>query len=124
ILTRKARLDRMRRAKIRLSCPAAVFTKDTCAGTLTLTAKIKLKKGKKKKRKTIRLGKASFTIPAGGTLTLKVKISRKGARLIKKKRKLKANAIALATDGRGGTPVQTARKATRKPPKMQKHKKH
>ena len=59
------------------------------------------------KSKTLKLGKASFSIPAGKTVTVKVKISKKGAKLIRRKGKLKAKVRASATDGRGGTPKVT-----------------
>jgi hypothetical protein len=113
ILTKKAKLDKKRRAKIKLSCPAIFVVKDTCSGTLTLTAKVK-KNGKKR---TLKLGKKAFTIAAGTTKTVKVKISKKGAKLVARKGKLKAKAKASATDARGGKPVVKTGKVTLKPRK-------
>ena len=62
----------------------------------------------------MKLGSARFTIPAGQTKTVKVKLSKKALRALRKRGKLKASARALATDARGGTPVATRRKVTLK----------
>ena len=47
----------------------------------------------------------------------------KGLKLLIRKRKLKARALALATDARDGTPVGTTKKVTLKAPKRKKKKK-
>jgi hypothetical protein len=108
ILTKKTKLDKKRRARIKVACPAAIsLQKDTCSTTTTL------------KRKGKTLGSASATIGAGQTLTMKVRLSKKLAKLVARKRKLKVKAIAVATDGR--TPVETSRKVTLRPRKKKKH---
>jgi streptogramin lyase len=59
---------------VKLSCGGTA----TCAGKVTLTAK---KKGKKAKAETI--GTASFSIPAGGTKLIKIKLDGTGSALLR-----------------------------------------
>jgi hypothetical protein len=86
VVSRKAKA-RKRTVKIALSCPAG--TPGSCDGTL------KLKKGK------ARLGKAAFSIPAGQTMKVKVKLSKKARKLLKLHGKFKSRATVLAHDGLG-----------------------
>lgn len=116
IVSKKAEVKK-KKAKIKVACPALAVT--PCKGTLKLMVKVK-KKGKKK---TLRLGKATFTIAAGQTRTVTLKVSKKGLKLLKKRKKLKASARTRATDARGGTPVVKTGKVTLKPAKKKKKKK-
>jgi hypothetical protein len=63
-------------AGIKLTCTGT----GTCRGKLTLTAKGTAKKGKKGKTETI--GTASFSIPAGTTVTIKLKLNAAGKTLL------------------------------------------
>jgi hypothetical protein len=64
-------------ASVKLSCSGTA----TCVGKVTLTVKSKPKKGKKAKTESI--GTASFSIPAGGTKLLKVKLDSVGGALLR-----------------------------------------
>jgi hypothetical protein len=95
VVSRKAKAKK-RSVKIALSCPAG--TPGACAGKLTL------RKGK------ARLGKATFSIPAGRTVKVKVKLSKKGRALLSEQgAKIKAKATVLAHDSLG-TPAKTSGK--------------
>jgi CSLREA domain-containing protein len=113
IVTRNGRLDRKRHVKVKLSCPAAAFTKDTCSGTLTLRAKL----GQGKKARTQRIARKTFRLAAGKSATLTVTVSKGAAATAKSKKKLKAGATTSATDARGGTLIVKAVTLTLKPPK-------
>jgi alpha-tubulin suppressor-like RCC1 family protein len=63
-------------AAVKLTCTATA----TCAGKLTLTVKGTAKKGKKPKTETI--GAAGFSIPAGKTATVKLKLNATGRALL------------------------------------------
>jgi hypothetical protein len=62
---------------VKLSCSGSA----TCVGKVTLTVKSKPKKGKKAKTETI--GTASFSIPAGNTKLVKVKLNGSGRALLR-----------------------------------------
>ena len=64
-------------ATVKLSCIGAA----TCVGEVTLTARSKPKRGKKAKTETI--GTASFSIPAGETKPIKVKLNGTGLALLR-----------------------------------------
>jgi hypothetical protein len=64
-------------ATVKLSCSGSA----TCVGKVTLTVKSKPKKGKKAKTETI--GTASFSIPAGNTKLVKVKLNGSGRALLR-----------------------------------------
>jgi streptogramin lyase len=64
-------------AAVKLSCSGTA----TCVGKLTLTVKSKPKKGKKAKTETI--GTASFSIPAGETKLIRIKLQGTGPALLR-----------------------------------------
>jgi hypothetical protein len=78
------------RAKLRLRC----IGDTACHGTLKLTTKIKVRKGHKKKRRRIVIGRAPFHIEAGATTRIKVKLNKRGRRILKRRHRhwLKARA--------------------------------
>jgi hypothetical protein len=85
-VTRRKVPVRRGKAKLRLQCVG-----DTdCHGTLKLTTKVR--KGPKKKRKRIVIAKAPFDLAAGASTTIRVKLNRRGRRMLKKRKKLKARA--------------------------------
>jgi hypothetical protein len=86
ISTKKSKVKK-RKAKVAIGCPAGTPT--ACTGTLTLTF------GKKT------AGTAAFSIPAGASQNLKVKISKKALKKLDSKGKLATQASATATDGAG-----------------------
>jgi hypothetical protein len=73
------------KAEVRVSCAGPGH----CVGTLTLTAKLKVGK----KQKTVTIGTASFSVPAGGSATVKVKLSSKGKSALKSGRPLPARVL-------------------------------
>jgi hypothetical protein len=87
-ITRRKVPVRRGRAKLRLQCVGDV----ACHGTLKLTTKVKVRKGHKKKRKRIVIARAPFDLAAGASTTIKVKLTRRGRRMLKKRKKLKAQA--------------------------------
>jgi Tol biopolymer transport system component len=86
-------------ASVRVTCPAAA--QGPCAGKLTLKAG----------RRTI--GTKGFNIKPGKTANVRVRINRSGSKLLKRQRKLKVSAVAVARDARGAS-VRTAAKLTLK----------
>jgi hypothetical protein len=88
-----------RKAKVAIGCPAG--TPPPCAGTLTLS----FAQGKK----TLTAGSTAFSIGAGVTETLKVKISKKAMKRLDKRGKLNTRATAAATDGAGTAATTTGK---------------
>ena len=91
----KSKKGKVKKGKVKIvvSCPTGV--PGPCAGTLTLTSSKKI--GKKK----LKLGSASFSIAAGKSASVTVKLSKKGRAYFKKHAKLAAKASAPAHDGAG-----------------------
>lgn len=87
-VTRRKVPVRRGKAKLRLQCVGDV----ACHGTLKLTTKVKVRKGHKKKRKRVVIARAPFDLAAGASTTIKVKLNRRGRRILKKRKKLKAQA--------------------------------
>jgi Divergent InlB B-repeat domain len=73
------------KAEVRVSCAGP----GDCAGALTLTAKLKI--GKKKK--TVTIGTAPFSVPAGGSATVKIKLSSKGRSALESGKPLSAKVL-------------------------------
>ena len=94
------------RAAIALTCPAA--TEGACTGTITLTFKVKVKT----KTKTIKAGSATFTLRPGATKTLKIKLTKKARKALK--RTLKVTAAVAAHDGAGRKATTRAKITLRK----------
>jgi hypothetical protein len=92
--TKKAKVKK-RKAKVKIGCPADA--PPPCAGTLELTYAGGHKTA----------GSAPFSIAAGATATVKVKISKKALKKLHRKHKLATQAAAAATDG-AGTSVTTS----------------
>jgi hypothetical protein len=119
--TKKARADKKGRVSVKVKCPAGAVVK--CKGKLSLTTKIKIKrKGRPTKTKTVKLGSAKFSIAAGKSKTLRVKLSKANRRLLKARKKLKVAVRASATDNRGGKAKVKKGKLSLKPPKATKKK--
>jgi hypothetical protein len=92
-------------AAVKVQCPAAEL--GPCAGTLTL------KSGRAK------LGSKRFSVARGGSAVIKVKLSKKGRKLLTRKRKLKTSAAAT-TVGAPGQRAQARAKVTLKLAKPRK----
>jgi hypothetical protein len=102
-------LDKRGRITIVISCPAGANGR--CIGRLTLTTVQKfllrqsLTQAARKKSRRLRIGSSRFSIAAGKTGRVKVKISGKGRKLIAKRGRL---AVALAMTSHDGSGVTRA----------------
>jgi hypothetical protein len=88
--TRKAKVKK-HKAPLQLTCPAG--TPPPCAGTLTLSYR--------HGSKTSVAGKADFSLDAGASAKVKVKLKKPAFRRLSARGKLKVTAVADATDGAG-----------------------
>jgi PKD repeat protein len=90
--------------KITLTCPA---TKITCGGTVrvqTAAAVIAVagkKKSGKPKKAVLLLGQKAFTLKGGAKTTLVIKLSGRGAKLLKTSKKLKVDVVVSSHDSFG-----------------------
>jgi hypothetical protein len=92
-----------------------------CAVTDALSAPVAgASSAKKKKAKTVKLGGRKFTVKTGKKGAIKVKLTKKGLKLLKRKHKIKAK--LKVTVKRGGVTTKKTLKVTLKAPKA-KHKK-
>jgi hypothetical protein len=80
---------------LRMSCAAG--EPEPCAGTLTLASAKKLGR----KRRVLKLGTAVFRIAAGRTQSVKLSLPRSAATTVRRLRKLKVTAAAVARDSAG-----------------------
>ncbi len=93
-------------ASIKVSCPAV--SPGNCTGSLTVrTAKAVKLAGLSV---TLQLGSARYTIAAGATRTVKVKLAKGSRRLADRKGHLKV--LAVASTGRSGEIAQSSRRLT------------
>ena len=92
------RKSKVRKGKATVTVGCQADAPPPCAGTLTLSY------GRGHKA----AGSAPFSIPAGATQTLKVKISNKALRKLDAKGKLATQASAAATDGAGTSKASSA----------------
>lgn len=94
-------------AKVRVSCPADAVVR--CAGKVSLTtaAAIISRARSGRKARQLQLGQASFSIPAGRTSTVSVRLTSKGAALVAQKSKLAVRATASSTDSTGQSNTAT-----------------
>src|SRR5262249_14376020 len=79
---------------IPITCPAGG---EACQGSISLTGNVLLAETSKKKR----IGGASFSIPAGQTQKVKVKLSKAAKQTLQAKGKLAAN-VTITSQGAGG----------------------
>ena len=96
-VSKRATVDKKGRTAITLRCPAG--TSGSCTGKLTLSAKIA--------RKRQAVGSKRFTILAGKTLKVKIKLSAKARRALKKPLKITAAAAAKDANGTSKTTKAT-----------------
>jgi hypothetical protein len=90
-------------ARVKLKCPAS--TPGRCVGNLSLTRKRRAARHPKarSKTRTVSLGRSTFSIRAGRTVGVKVKLSKRGRKLLAKARKLAVVATSVAHDEVGVT---------------------
>jgi hypothetical protein len=75
------KLDRKRRVAIRLACGGEVPA--GCQGTVALRTRHKLAAGKRGRRRFLTLARARFSIRAGRTGTVRLKLTAAKARLVR-----------------------------------------
>ncbi len=114
IKSRAAKLDRRGRALLKLTCKG-----DPCKGELALSddrAKRRAKrsaKRKKRPRKPVVIGKSRFSIPEGRTQRIRVQISKKGRKLIKRSRRHRLKILAEAFVGPKSKPTTVDKRRVR-----------
>jgi hypothetical protein len=113
IMNGESKVDLHGQASFKVSCPDVVIRR--CAGTITLEVRVlqtppkaaqtktktKTKTKPKPKLTTIRVGNGTFSINAGRTLTIPVKLTTPGLKVVKSLRRIKVKATVKATDGAG-----------------------
>ena len=95
---------------VKLSCPAA--TAGRCSGATKLSAR--RKRVGTRAAANVKLGRARFSIAAGGRAKLKVRVSRAGRRLFAHRRRLRGRAASSAHDAAGLSKTTTSHVTIRK----------
>ena len=93
-------------AAIKVSCPA--ISSGKCTGSLLLRTAAGVRLGGVKA--VLQLGSARYSVAAGTSRTLKVKVAKGSARLADRKGHLKV--VAVASTGRSGTIAQSSKRLT------------
>jgi hypothetical protein len=96
IAKQKVKVSKKGVAKVKVKCPGAAS--GACTGTLKLTAKL---------RKRVTIGSKRFTIRAGATRPVNVRLTKTARAALRKNGRLNALASAAAKDARGLTKVGT-----------------
>src|SRR4051794_8065998 len=99
IAPHSVKMSRKGLVSMRIVCPAG---ERSCSGRLSLASLLRGAHGSK-------LGAGAFNIGGGQTATVKIHLSRKNQRLVKKLRKLNAQATASAKDAAGNSGLSKAR---------------
>jgi hypothetical protein len=110
---RAVRIARNGTVAVMVSCRRAAAA---CAGALTLetSGKVRTAARRRPKPRKLRLGSSRFSIPAGKTSTVKVRVSKAVRRVIKKRGSVRVSARAT---GKGARPISatfTVRAAAKK----------
>jgi len=98
----KAKLKK-KKIKLPVDCAPGAAACDDDEVELETVKPVKVRAQAAAKKKIVQLGSATFSIPAGQTQKVKVKVPRKGRKLFERKRKVKANATLTVT----GPPLQS-----------------
>lgn len=120
ILTKSARLTRKGELKVRISCPKVET--EGCVGTATANSAKKLRLKKRAKKRTLRLGSRRFSMAAGKSKVVVIKVSKAARKEIAKRRKLSVRLSVAATDAAGNI-GRVSRVMTVRPPKKPAKKK-
>ena len=104
--------------KVKVTCPPGHFAQ--CVGTDTLTTIRALAVSVKHKHQ-VKLGSARFSIPAGQTKTLTIKLTKQALKLLAKKHKLKALETVVAHDSSGQSKTTTTTITIKLPVTRRKH---
>lgn len=96
------KVSRKRVATVVLNCSG---NRD-CAGELTLVTAKRIKLSRKRRR-FVRLGAASFFIPAPRTLTIRIPLTKRAFRIVRKRKRLKTMVTVTDRDRVGRTRIST-----------------
>lgn len=111
VLGKRLRVSRRGLLRLRLRCPASEAS-PPCRGRVILRTRAKLRLGKARAKRRVVLGRAGFSIAAGRTEVVKLRLGKARQRLLKRKRRArKLQAIVRVRDGAGNT--RTVRKGMR-----------
>jgi hypothetical protein len=96
------RVSRKRIATVTLNCSG---NRD-CAGELTLTTAKRIKLSRKRRR-YVRLGAATFFVPAPKSATIKIPLTKRAFRIVKKRKRIKTMITVTDKDRVGRTRIST-----------------
>jgi Ca2+-binding RTX toxin-like protein len=113
VRARSATMSRKGVVRLRVTCLASV------KATLTLQT-AGAYKAAKKTRKKVKLGRKKFSLKAGRSKTVKVKLSKKARRLVKRNKKLRAKATISAKRAATAKATKRSKKLMIKAPKKKK----
>jgi hypothetical protein len=102
IAGRTIKVSRKRIATVTLNCSG---TRD-CAGELSLTTAKRIKLSRKRRR-YVRLGAATFFIPAPRSLTIKIPLTKRAFRIVRKRKRIKTMITVMDKDRVGRTRIST-----------------
>jgi len=114
VRTKSSKMSRRGVARVRVTCLASV------KGSLLLRTNGAYKAGKKKSRKKVKLGSKKFSLKAGRSATLKIKISKKAQRIVKRNKKLRVRATVSAKRASSAKATKRAQSLTITAPKRKK----
>lgn len=92
------RLQRPSLVRVALACPTQL---GTCKGTLTVRSRAETKARLKSLRKARTLGRRSFTLRAGQTTTLRLRLKAADLKLLRAARRMRVQATVVVTDRAG-----------------------
>lgn len=108
ISRRAVTLTRRGVAPVVLTCPGDEVS-GPCQGRLTLRTVRKLERPGSAVAKRIRLGSRRFSIPAGRTAKVRIKLSKANRRLVTARRRVRVGAVAAVHDQAGNSRVAKSR---------------
>ncbi|HKN93381.1 MAG TPA: hypothetical protein VJU60_03525 [Thermoleophilaceae bacterium] len=112
-------------AVISESCPAT--TNGSCTGTLTLKTAgpvAAVAKHRKVKRRIVTLGRGKFSIPAGQTAKVRVRLTKTAFKVLQSNRKLRVLATVVSHDASGAAKTTSAKLTLRAPKARKKRRSH
>jgi hypothetical protein len=104
VVSKAVKLDSRGAFAVPISCPAS---EQVCEGILSIETLVQVGAGRAARKRKVTLGRSAFRIPGGQSLRMKVRLSKRNLRLIRKLRKVRVLAIINARDQAGN--AQTTR---------------
>jgi hypothetical protein len=106
--TKTIKLSKRGVAAVPVSCPATEVS-GPCTGVLTLTTDQKVRRSRRAKAKKQKLGSKRFSVPAGRTVKVNVKLSRANLKLMRRLKRTRVRAAATVVDAAGNSGKAAAR---------------